>query len=35
MKYEMKLHNDPFNLINSGSKTIELRLNDPKGNYLK
>ena len=30
MKYEMKLHNNPFNLINSGSKTIELRLNDKK-----
>ena len=30
MKYEMKLHNNPFNLINSGSKTIELRLYDEK-----
>ena len=35
MKYEMKLHNEPFNLINSGSKTIELRLNDPKRQLLK
>ena len=30
MIYEMKLNNEPFNLIKSGSKTIELRLNDEK-----
>lgn len=28
--HEMRLHNSPFNLIKSGTKTIELRLNDEK-----
>ena len=31
----MKLHNDPFNLIKSGKKTIELRLNDLKRQKIK
>lgn len=31
----MKLHNDPFNLIKSGTKTIELRLNDFKRQMIK
>lgn len=31
----MKLHNDPFNLIKSGTKTIELRLNDLKRQMIK
>lgn len=31
----MKLHNDPFNLIKSGTKTIELRLNDLKRQKIK
>lgn len=35
MKYEMKLHNDPFNKIKNGTKTIELRLNDEKRKLLK
>ena len=30
MKHEMKLHNDPFNSIKDGSKTIEMRLYDDK-----
>lgn len=30
MKYEMRLHNKPFNLIKEGTKTIEMRLNDEK-----
>ena len=33
--YYMKLHNDPFNLIKSGTKTIELRLNDLKRQKIK
>lgn len=31
----MKLHNDPFNLIKSGTKTVELRLNDLKRQKIK
>ena len=31
----MKLHNDLFNLIKSGTKTIELRLNDLKRQKIK
>ena len=27
MKYQMNLHNKPFNLIKHGRKTIEMRLN--------
>ena len=30
MKHEMRLHNNPFNKIKSGSKTIEMRLYDEK-----
>ena len=30
MKHEMKLHNQPFNSIKRGSKTIEMRLYDEK-----
>lgn len=30
MKFECRLHDDPFNLIKDGSKTIELRLYDEK-----
>ena len=30
MKHEMRLHNEPFELIKSGIKTIELRLYDEK-----
>lgn len=29
-KHEMHLHNDPFNKIKNGTKTIEIRLNDEK-----
>ena len=35
MKHEMKLHNGPFEKIKSGTKTIELRLNDEKRQVLK
>ena len=35
MKHKMKLNDWPFNLINNGSKTIELRLNDEKRQLLK
>ena len=28
--HEMRLHNSPFQLIKSGTKTIEMRLNDEK-----
>ena len=35
MKHEMKLHNQPFEKIKSGTKTIELRLNDEKRQLLK
>ena len=27
MKYNMKLNNEPFNLIKNGTKTVEFRLN--------
>ena len=30
MKHKMNLHSEPFDLIQSGYKTIELRLNDEK-----
>ena len=30
MIHNMRLHNSPFELIKSGTKTIELRLNDEK-----
>ena len=30
MKHEMRLHNEPFELIKNKIKTIELRLNDEK-----
>ena len=33
--HEMRLHNSPFNLIKSGSKTIEMRLNDEKRQLIK
>ena len=33
--HEMRLHNSPFNLIKSGTKTIELRLNDEKRSLIK
>lgn len=35
MKHEMKLHNQPFEKIKNGTKTIELRLNDEKRQLLK
>ena len=35
MKHEMNLHNQPFEKIKSGTKTIELRLNDEKRQLLK
>lgn len=31
----MNLHNEPFELINKGTKTLELRLNDEKRQLLK
>lgn len=31
----MNLHNEPFDLIKNGTKTIELRLNDEKRQLLK
>ena len=34
MKYNMKLNNEPFNLIKNGTKTVELRLNDEKRKLL-
>ena len=33
--HEMRLNNGPFNLIKSGSKTIEMRLNDEKRKLVK
>ena len=30
MEHQMKLHNEPFNMIKCGTKTVELRLNDEK-----
>ncbi len=35
MKHEMKLHNEPFEKIKNGTKTIELRLYDEKRQLLK
>ena len=35
MKYNMKLNNEPFNLIKNGTKTVELRLNDEKRKLIK
>ena len=35
MKYNMKLNNEPFNLIKNGTKTVELRLNDEKRKKIK
>lgn len=35
MKYFMKLNPKPFNMIKSGKKTIELRLNDDKRRNIK
>ncbi len=35
MIYNMRLNNKPFELIKSGSKTIELRLNDEKRSLIK
>ena len=35
MKYNMKLNNEPFNLIKNGTKKVELRLNDEKRSLLK
>ena len=34
MKHEMNLHDEPFKLIQNGSKTIEMRLNDEKRQLL-
>lgn len=35
MKYNMKLNPSPFEMIKSGEKTIELRLNDEKRQRIK
>lgn len=35
MKHEMKLHNEPFELIKEKTKTIELRLLDEKRRLIK
>lgn len=35
MLHKMKLNNKPFEMINNGSKTIELRLNDEKRSKIK
>ena len=35
MKHMMRLQNEPFELIKSGTKTIELRLNDEKRKLVK
>lgn len=34
MKHSMKLHNEPFQLIKNGTKTIEIRLYDEKRQLL-
>lgn len=34
MKHQMNLHDEPFKLIQNGSKTVELRLNDEKRQLL-
>ena len=33
--HEMRLHNSPFQLIKSGTKNIEMRLNDEKRQLIK
>ena len=35
MKHTMRLHNEPFQLIKMGKKTVELRLNDEKRQLIK
>jgi len=35
MIHNMRLNNEPFNLIKDGTKTIELRLNDEKRQLLR
>ena len=35
MKHEMKLHDQPFNSIKNGTKTIEMRLYDKKRRLIK
>lgn len=35
MNHEMRLHEGPFNRINSGIKTVEYRLNDEKRRQIK
>ena len=35
MIHNMRLHNEPFELIKNGTKTIELRLNDEKRSVIK
>ena len=35
MKHEMRLNSEPYNCIKSGTKTIELRLNDDKRKKIK
>ena len=35
MIHNMRLHNEPFELIKNGTKTIELRLNDEKRSLIK
>ena len=35
MTYQMRLHNEPFQLIKDGTKTIEMRLYDEKRRKLK
>jgi len=35
MIYEMRLHNEPFQKIKSGTKTVELRLYDEKRRQIK
>ncbi len=35
MRYTMRLHNEPFQLIKMGTKKIELRLNDEKRQKIK
>ncbi len=33
--HEMRLHKEPYELIKNGTKTLELRVNDPKRQLLK
>ena len=35
MKHELRLHNEPFELIKQGTKTIEMRLYDEKRKLIK